>query len=381
MGIKKIGLLTFHDTANHGAALQAFATLKAIDRMGYSAEIIDYTNEFRSSLYNLPNKIKFEFRNKKYKELIKSIFGSILIIKRMKQFNKFYSLYTKRSLKTYRNNQDANEIESSYSSVVVGSDQVWSLTNNGYDSNYFLNFVKDKSKTLSYASSFGTTSLNDKNIQDYSQILASIRNISVRETTGKNIVKKLTGQHATVVLDPVFLLSSDEWLDLVSKKYPIEKMKHDRFLDYTSKKSFLDSFMKIDGLRNTLGDCYKYGTSFKIVDLFNSKCHIQFNSDPIDFIHDLYHSSLLFTSSFHGVVLSIIFRKKFIVALSGNEGRDSRIVDLLKLLELESRIFNSNMTLDDINIDVDYDVVHTKLDILKKQSLTYLEKSLSKVEQ
>ncbi len=40
----KVGILTFQNANNYGAALQAFALCSTVRKLGYSAELIDYKN-------------------------------------------------------------------------------------------------------------------------------------------------------------------------------------------------------------------------------------------------------------------------------------------------------------------------------------------------
>ena len=53
----KIGIISFHNAANHGASLQAYALLKFIEDNGYDCEYIDYQNEFRRKNYSFGRKI------------------------------------------------------------------------------------------------------------------------------------------------------------------------------------------------------------------------------------------------------------------------------------------------------------------------------------
>lgn len=373
---KKIGLITFHDTANYGAALQAYATINIISKLGFNVEIINYSNRFRSSLYEIFNKIKYDFSEKKYKEFLKTTIASPLIIKRMNIFNEFYSEFTPRSNYTYSEHSDLSSIEDMYEKIIIGSDQVWSTKNNGNDGFYYLDFVKDKKKTVSYASSFGSTIFQDDSIKCFSKSLSEISKISVREKTGQAIFENLTGRVPKVVLDPVFLLNESDWIKIIEKKYENIQKKEAFFVDYTSNKSYLQRFFNIPGTNKYASNFYKFGTSVSLSDVINKSVNLKFASDPIDFLYFIYNSALLFTSSFHGVVLSIIFKKKFLVILSGNPGRDSRIKDLLDSLGLSDRIFKDSLSLPDIENDIDYDSVHEKLAILREESINYLKSSL-----
>ena len=48
---KKVGILTFHNTLNYGASLQAYALCRVLRNIGADAEIIDYHCENISSGY------------------------------------------------------------------------------------------------------------------------------------------------------------------------------------------------------------------------------------------------------------------------------------------------------------------------------------------
>lgn len=376
--MKKIGLITFHDTANHGAALQAYATIRTITKLGYEAEVIDYSNEYREGIYSATKKLNASFKNKDYKSSIKILLAYPLINRRNSAFNKFYNEYLPLSKKRFMRNDDLRELSVSYDGIVVGSDQVWSLTNNGNDSNYFLDFVLDKSKSMSYASSFGTTRIDNTDIKKYAGILESINHISVREKTGKKIVESITSRTASVVLDPVFLLSASEWLDIINSNRKKKLNNKPYFLDYTSNVKYTKSFFSIKGTEK-FNNIIKFGTSIKLSDILSTSSSFKFAASPLDFLNYIYNSELIFTSSFHGVVLSILFKKKFIVILSGDLGRDSRIIDLLEELNLSRRIFRDDMKIEEIDASIDFNRAHEKLEDLKKQSIEYLANSLNSI--
>ena len=52
---KTIATITFHRARNYGAVLQALALQKAIIRLGYESEVIDYDNRGISAHYDAIN--------------------------------------------------------------------------------------------------------------------------------------------------------------------------------------------------------------------------------------------------------------------------------------------------------------------------------------
>ena len=49
--MNNIGILTFCDSYNYGAALQAFATYHFLTSIGYNCKFIDYRNQNEAKLY------------------------------------------------------------------------------------------------------------------------------------------------------------------------------------------------------------------------------------------------------------------------------------------------------------------------------------------
>lgn len=62
--MKKIGLITFHDTTNFGSFLQTFGLYKAINDMGYTCKVLDYKCEaINNTELPLKKPVSFTLRN------------------------------------------------------------------------------------------------------------------------------------------------------------------------------------------------------------------------------------------------------------------------------------------------------------------------------
>ena len=95
---------------------------------------------------------------------------------------------------------------------------------------------------------------------------------------------------------------------------------------------------------------------------------------PDEFIWLIEHASYVCTDSFHAVVFSIIFEKKFLAYRRCEIGADKmfdRIENILKIYNLSTRIYE-----DDIDkIYIDYTL--EEIGFLKEASLEYLNECLS----
>lgn len=77
-----------------------------------------------------------------------------------------------------------------------------------------MEFVQ-KGKKASYAASFSYLNIDDKNLKRIQESLKKFQAVSVREYHGLEILNKI-GIQGTWVLDPVFLLSKEDWIKLMS---------------------------------------------------------------------------------------------------------------------------------------------------------------------
>ena len=74
----------------------------------------------------------------------------------------------------------------------------------------YLSFVK-KGKKVAYAASFGEEVLSREQMEFLQNQIHDFLFLSVRGTTGVEIVKK-AGFECVQVMDPVFLISQDKWI-------------------------------------------------------------------------------------------------------------------------------------------------------------------------
>ena len=86
------------------------------------------------------------------------------------------------------------------------------------------------------------------------------------------------------------------------------------------------------------------------------------------------------TTSFHGVVFCLIFHINFIwFPLTGKRSKgNSRVIDLLKSINLSSHIFSEINSLEKVYTQsVNWDIVDIKLNLLKKKSISFLQRALT----
>ena len=109
-----------------------------------------------------------------------------------------------------------------YDVVVAGGDQLWisSWIANKVFSN--LMFADEKVKRVSYSTSFGVTEAPFYQKRRTIEYLNRIEMLGVREKSGAELIERLTGRKAVVVLDPTLLLNKEEWAQAIPVKPVLE---------------------------------------------------------------------------------------------------------------------------------------------------------------
>ncbi len=351
--IKKISLLTFHSALSYGAVVQTYAMIKTIEALNCNVELINLKAPFSPKKPTGIWSLKNEFGIKKIRKRI--LFRKF----RKSHFkNKTPSFYSLKSLKSYKFNSDL---------YIVGSDQVWNPTiTKKYSKNYFFDFV-DGHK-ISYAASFGKEewTYNKDYTAEIKKNLAKFKSISVRETSGKILLKNKFNINSTVVLDPSFLYNDYQ------KLFKNFKQK-EQLVSF--KLNYNDSFLElVSNIQNKL--------NIPAFALDHNKKHK--NITPIGYpsvitwLQTIAESSFIITDSFHGLVFSLIFQKKFIV-VNAHPKRFTRIQSLLDMLNLTDRIVNTSVNTDINKIlqtDINYDEVNLRLEQLKKESLNFIKSNI-----
>ena len=326
---KTIGILTFHRAKNYGAVLQAYSLCKFMQKYG-ACEIIDYKNNSIEEVY---------YSKKGLVPFIKKIAKKILRHKsekaksiRYARFNAFLNNEINISKKAY-NKENISLCNSKYNVLIVGSDQVWNTQLTNCDYSYFLDFALDQLK-IAYSCSFGNVNILRENSKNISTYLRKFNLITARELEGVDFINNLDSLNASFVCDPVFLSSKEDWIKLSNK----------------SEMSFKEPYILVYEVANgtdLIDKALKYAKENKLNVYAINHCGKQYNYDgiieisnlgPYDFLNILVKSNVVFTTSFHGMALSLILNKKFTYELSNDKNnKNSRLVTLAELFSVEDR--------------------------------------------
>ena len=367
----KLALLSFHTAANYGASLQAYAFERFLSDKGFDCEYINYVNASRAHEYSMSWHIWDSLRHGKIKNAIAYALGSPFMTLRKWRFNNFYKKNLRKTGQVYKLSEEAASLNDEYDYFLVGSDQVWNPICNGDDAAFLLDFVKDGKKRISYSSSFGMSEIDDAHKEVYRKNFEQFKALAVRETIGQKLIKDLTGRESELVLDPVLLLTKEQWMDIMPKK-----VKKERFIfSYTNRDSqtrdFFKTGYKFDGRKH-----YVLSRYTRPQDFINPQTRVKYCMSPEDFLFVINNADLVVSASFHCIAMSVILNRQFVAFITGDEGKDERILNLLRTLHLEDRVFHNGMTVEEIEKPIDYYVVNNKIEEMKKTSVAYLMSTL-----
>lgn len=382
---KKLGLCVRYDCNNYGSMLQILATQKAIEDCGYTYEHICYDKKTLSFLFKNLNRIfnPYFIRGKlmslqKKKGLALNTEVSKGNTERIEMFKKYREKYIKPFSPVYKGYSNLVKGAHNYSTIVVGSDQLW--TPAGLQSKFYnLLFVPDNIKKISFATSFGITEIPTNQIKETKKYLERIEYLSVREISGAEIIKKLTGRKALVAVDPTLLYTGQEWLNIL----PFENKYDDKYIfayflgTNIEHRKIVENFAKEKKLKiitcPAMDEYVEYDMNFG--DLREYKV------GPIEFLNLIRGAEYIFTDSFHGSIFSILYHKKFITfnrySDSIRKGKNSRIESLFSLLGLEERHYkDETFKITSIDNVIDFLTVDEKLQILRNETWDFLKKAL-----
>lgn len=342
----KTAIITFQDAENYGAALQAYALKIAINEYS-ECEVLNYYNPF--------------FHNSMSTHGVKQIILDFLYkknrIKKKERFSEFQTEYITDGKKVLSRDK-LKEYGKNFDCFITGSDQVWNLECSGNDTSYFLDFVEDVKK-VSYAASFGSVKIiNEENIK---RLLYDFNKISVREKTGQLFLENLLGKDISIVLDPIFLLHKDKWKTIFNLKFS-----EDYVLVYevlTGSQLFIQAkkYAKKKGLPLVcITSTNRPRIGAKIIK----------DAGPKEWLRYFSQAACIFTNSFHGLAFSLNFNKQFFVELLPPPAKtNTRIVELLEMVNLTNKNFSRDIIISDIN----YKKIDKILSLKRNESINYIK--------
>lgn len=356
----RIGILTFHRAHNYGAVLQCYALQQILVRRGHDVRIIDYRQSWIEDQYKV---LSFN--------MLKHNAGSLaeltaFVSKSAKKFlmSPLRGLYFSRFREEFLllTAPCKENIPQDFDCYVVGSDQLWSLHCLGgkCDPVYMGRFERPAgSRLVGYAISADIRSIETL-AEEIGQAAGRYDSLSMREEKVAAMVSAISGKECPVCVDPTLLTDAELWEPLVDDRW-----KDRNYVLVYEVRWNKETRGRLRSKAEKLAA--KIGNGCKVIDVSGMRCSVR------DFVSLFRYARHVVTTSFHGIVLSLIFNTPF-HALPLWDSYDLRYRELLEWVGAEDRLVGWE---DDIDPGrMDFEDINRRLVERREGSIDYIEKNI-----
>lgn len=340
--MKKIGIVTItsarSNSFNYGNILQNYALTEYLKGLGLDVETVYYASTVPEFTLMKQHEKKsysgfWQMLDDAYRVTSRRIFKRTLEKKserRSALFCDFINKYISYTDEIYTKTSDLIKLNERYDYFIVGSDQVWNPYYEGANEFYYLGFA-DRAKRLTYAPSFGVGNIPKEMIDKMRIWIEQIPEVTIREEEGRELLSSVFNVKSTLVVDPVFLLSKDQWQQVAEPA----KMKEKYFAVYILGKKTVETKRYIRKLEK------RYG--IKSIDLYTKDDPNSLFCGPAEFIGLIADAEFVLTDSFHGAAFALIFEHPVVIVDRNASNKKStyrmsgRIENILKLAGVKDR--------------------------------------------
>lgn len=329
----KIGILTFHNSFNCGAVLQAWALQRVL---GAGGRIIEFPNlpELRE-VSRLPAVF---FSRGHLLRTLKSLLQSGITF-----FLSWGAEDVARSLsREFRRrllhcvDVDEQEMFSRYDVVVVGSDQLWNPNIVSAErQRLFLGERLEGAHLVGYALSGGDNGCDSYPVDYLGRLKAACcryRVVSAREQHFATQLRQLSGRDVPTVLDPTLLLDRVAYREI---EYGKRLVKEEFLFFYTVAVSW-ELLAKMRHIAKRLGVRLIVATPARRVwtDAWRNPEFV-WKLSPDRFLAYIRDAKYVIAASFHGTVFSVLYGKPFVslVLKSAVQGRTMEVLNLVSMAD------------------------------------------------
>lgn len=331
----KVGIMSMQRVVNYGSYLQAYGLKKTLEFLGHEVEFVDYKPEgslveengskngrISDNISRVLRMLSPSYRRWREKQ-----------IRSNRSFQIFYDKFIHDFLPELGVEEVRNETPK-LDVLVIGSDEVFNCTQAGQMVGYsrqLFGAERRANKLISYAASFGSTTLEKLNqygiAHDIRHYLGDFDAISVRDQNSFELVKNLCGVCAEQHIDPVLLYDFSE-VDQIStnfKNYIVVYAYAGRISEEEAK--WIHNFAN------------KKGKKLISLGFWQTFCDDYVLASPLEALAYIRDADYVITDTFHGTVFSIKYQKRFAVIV--RDCNKQKLTDLLSQFGLDERRINN----------------------------------------
>ena len=358
-----------HAVNNYGSVLQTLATEKIFHDLGCQIETLDYIQD-SLQMDSISKIIKHGGPGWKIK--LKQIILHLTnhdTSDRRNAFDEFRKKYLHLSQHRYYSVKELYNSVPAADIYCTGSDQTWNTKLHGVSDAYFLRFAPIGKKKISFSASFGIEELPNKDKDKAKRYLSEYNAISVRESSGLDILRGLGINNGSHLLDPTLVVDRRFWENISAERQ--YNQEYIFVYQLNSSKIFTDyanAFAEKKGLPII------YVRSRRNNGLVNSK---YLGTPSPEVVLSLFrYSSYVITDSFHATVFSILFHCNFINILPPYFS--TRIMSILDQTKLNCRLVTDLNEFDYTDTPINWDDVDSLLLKEREKAIEFLKEAIKK---
>lgn len=368
-----VGIITYHAAYNYGSVLQAYATLYAVEKLGFSAKIVNYRPVEQRKFYEPMFRTNYGIRT-----FVKD-FQMLLYCKDRKVRMERFEHFIRDQLELTEEVRFPDEAEATFmqfDTMISGSDQILNkhsceLDRVGWEymDPYLLKGFEGRK--VSYATSIAN--MSDEELGNIIPELKKIQHISLRELSSVGRLASLLGRELTFVADPTFLLSAQEWKNALGISE--DGKEHILYYSLRSIKIQKERKKELEALAEKENSKIVVITPFSAP--FSAKKCFEYHYEygPTDFLNMIVKSKMVVTDSYHGTILPVNFGKS-VYSICSNIGSEFRKTDILNYLGLGDRVIHTISEINPQAISPATDVIQERIRTLREKSMNYLRSAL-----
>lgn len=383
----KIGITTcWQSSDNYGQQLQCWALQRYLEHNGHEPFLIRYSpvgarvglvrrvwNALKYRMYTPKDEIRRTRENA-------VLYRENAALDKQRMFEAFRSQHLRSTPVIYHSVEELRAQTPEADAYITGSDQVW---HDAYDNpniaGWFLDFGNNKVKRISYAASIGRELSADDRQKLYGY-LQRFDHISVREESTLELCRHLGVENVSMAIDPTMLLGVSDYEAIEADNSKSDSSSY-AFVYLINVQDEKDAYLDI--ISQTLE---KQGMEMKVV---ASSGYLPARpcvcGQPIiratipEWLSLVKNANVVLTTSFHGVVFSLLYHKPFYAILLADEfaKANDRIFTLLNRLGLSHRIIGNVQDAERLSQEpIAWDEVDRRLDEYRQQSIKFLTEAL-----
>ncbi len=358
----QVRIITHYDVHNHGAVLQLNALKEVLTAMGHETKALTFEKNYEF----MPS-----YACVKYNIGIKSIPYYLGYIKNNGLERTLFNIRKRSILNNFKASQqligepynEAKDIDA----LFVGSDEVFSIE--AGKTGAFYGYESPTPNIFSYAASYGPTTLefiNKKNAVEYiTNGLNHFKMISVRDMNSHNIVMQLTGQDVPITCDPVFLYGYEK------ERTSFRNPEKDPYILIYAYDNNMNEKEEVQNIRT-----FAIENRYKIVSagFYHSWCDKNINVSPIELLEYVNGARMVFTDTFHGLVMSILFNVQFIAKVRANANKLRFLLEEYNLLGRMTDQFDNVKSIS--SQEIDFEPINNIIKNKRQLGMNYIQECL-----